>query len=208
MSAAAQVRERRVVLHDLPIDQNRGYYAMWCVIATEFMLFVCMFGSYYFLGTNKDRWAEEMPPHLHYPIILLVILLSSSAVLKWGENQVKALRFSAARMALWLTVLMGLVFLLLQAFEYKSHWKELAPYSDSYGSIFYAITTLHAAHVIVGLLLLAWVGLLPRYGITRGSPHRVYETVALYWHFVDAVWVCVVVLLYIVPNLQGIPHGH
>jgi len=208
MSSAVQIPEREVALADLPIDQHRGWYAMWCVIATEFMLFVCMFGAYYYLGTNKYRWAQEMPPKLLYPIILLAILLSSSFVLKWGESQVKAENFGAARLALWLAVIMGLGFLALQTVEYVSHWKELTPYSDSYGSIFYAITSLHAIHVIAGLLMLSYVGVLPRYGETRGSPHRAYETVALYWHFVDFVWILIVVLLYVIPKLQGMPYGH
>lgn len=208
MSSAVQIPERRIVLGDLPTDQRRGLYGMWCIIATEFMLFVCMFGAYYYLGTNKYRWAHEMPPHLRYPLTLLAILLGSSFVLKWGEDQVKRGGFNMAKLALWATVLMGLVFLLLQTFEYKAHWKDLTPYSDSYGSIFYAITTLHAAHVVAGLLMLAYVGILPRYGETVGSPHRVYETVALYWHFVDFVWILIVVLLYVIPNVQGIHYGH
>ncbi len=103
---------------------------------------------------------------------------------------------------------MGLVFLTLQALEYLDHWKSLAPYSDSYGSIFYTITTLHAAHVIVGLLLLSYVGVLPRYGQTRGSPHRPYAAVSMYWHFVDVVWLFIVILLYVIPTFQGHAHGH
>jgi heme/copper-type cytochrome/quinol oxidase subunit 3 len=208
MSSAVQIPEREITLTDLPIDQHRGWYAMWCVIATEFMLFVCMFGAYYYLGTNKYRWAQEMPPKLIYPIILLAILLSSSFVLKWGEDQVKTENFGAARLALWITVLMGLAFLALQSVEYVSHWKDLTPYSDSYGSIFYAITSLHAIHVVAGLLMLSYVGILPRYGETRGSPHHVYETVALYWHFVDFVWIFIVLLLYVVPRFQGMHYGH
>jgi len=208
MISALEVHERRIDLAGLPIDQERGWYGMWCVIATEFMLFVCMFGAYYYLGNNKYRWAEEMPPKLRYPIVLLVILLTSSAVLIWGERQVKHGRFFAGRIALWTTVALGIGFLILQSFEYVDHWKELTPYSDSYGSIFYAITTLHAAHVVAGLLMLGFVGLLPRYGETAGSPHRVYETVALYWHFVDAVWVIIVLLLYVLPNIQAMRYGH
>ena len=50
----------------------------------------------------------------------------------------------------------------LQTLEYQEHWRTLTPYSDSYGSIFYTITSFHAAHVIMGLLLLAYAGLLPR----------------------------------------------
>jgi heme/copper-type cytochrome/quinol oxidase subunit 3 len=181
---------------------------MWAVIATEAMLFVCMFGAYYYLGNNKDRWAMETPPELMYPFILLAILVSSSLVLHWGEQQVKAERFSAGRLALWVTVVLGLVFLTLQGFEYKSHWRDLAPYSDSYGSIFYAITSLHAAHVIVGVLMLSFLGILPRFGPTALTPHKPYHALAMYWHFVDVVWVFIVLLLYVTPHWLGPHHVH
>jgi heme/copper-type cytochrome/quinol oxidase subunit 3 len=139
---------------------------------------------------------------LKYPFFLLAILLLSSFVLHWGERRVKAEQFSAGRLAIWITVLMGMGFLVLQGFEYADHWKTLTPYSNSYGSIFYAITTLHAAHVIAGLLMLMFVGVIPQYGPTRRSPHRPYHAVALYWHFVDVVWIFIVLLLYVVPHIQ------
>jgi cytochrome c oxidase subunit III len=208
VSTTVQVVPPRTKLATLPIDQRRGMNCMWAVIATEFMLFVCMFGSYYYLGANKNRWAIEEPPKLSYALILLVILLGSSFILRWGESQVIARRFIAGRIALWITVAMGLLFLVLQSFEFMSHWKKLAPYSDSYGSIFYTITGLHGAHVVAGVLLLAFVGILPRYGPTSRTPHNVYRTVSLYWHFVDAVWVLIVLMLYVIPNFQGSHHVH
>jgi cytochrome c oxidase subunit 3 len=207
VSSGVQIPPPRISLATLPIDQRRGICAMWALIATEAMLFVCMFGAYYYLGNNKDRWSIETPPHLKFPFVLLAILLGSSGVLAWGERRVKLEQFSAGKMALWITVLMGLVFLALQGLEYKSHWKELAPYSDSYGSIFYTITTLHAVHVVFGLLMLMYLGVMPRWGRTLRTPHKPYETIALYWHFVDAVWVFIVLLLYVIPNLQRLHHG-
>lgn len=208
MSSTAQIAPPRTSLATLPIDQRRGIWAMWSVIATEAMLFICMFGAYYYLGNNKDRWAQQTPPELRFPLILLVILLSSSFVLHWGERQVQGERFSLGRIALWITVVLGLVFLAIQGFEYYYHWSELAPYSDAYGSIFYTITSLHAAHVIVGLMMLAYVGIQPRYGVTVRTPHKPYSTIALYWHFVDVVWVFIVIMLYVIPNLQRIHHVH
>ena len=57
-------------------------------------------------------------------------------------------------------------------------------------------------HVIGGLLLLGYVGILPNYGPTVAPPYRPYHTVALYWHFVDFVWIFIVALLYVIPNIQ------
>lgn len=208
MSSAVQIPPPRTSLAMLPIDQSRGVQAMWAVIATELMLFICMFGAYYYLGTNKDRWATESPPELRYPFILLFLLLASSFVISWGERQLKKGLYGVARKALWGTIFLGIAFIGLQIFEYLSHWKKLTPYSDSYGSIFYAITSLHAAHVIVGLLILMYVGVLPQsqYGVTRRSPHLPYKVVALYWHFVDFVWIFIVMLLYVAPHFQGGQH--
>lgn len=206
MSTTVQVPPR-VRLAKLPIDQDRGVNAMWAVVATETMLFVCMFGAYYYLGTNVSLWSLHPAPELLLPMVLLVILLMSSVILAWGERQMKAQRHGAGNIALWVTVLLGLVFLGLQAHEYVTEWKKLAPYSDAYGSIFYTITSLHGAHVVVGLLLLIFVGILPRSGTSRRSPHSAYRTVALYWHFVDVVWIVVVLLLYVAPNIKGHPHG-
>lgn len=208
MSVLVQVPPPSAKLAALPIDQSRGTWCVWWVIATEAMLFMCMFGAYYYLGNNKDRWLEEKPPHLAYAFILLAVLVSSSIVLHWGEKQVLKERFRVGRIALWVTVLLGLVFLVLQAFEYASEWKDITPDSDSYGSIFYTITSLHAAHVIAGILLLMYVGVLPRYGVTQRSPHKPYQVVARYWHFVDVVWVFIVALLYCVPHLLRYYHVH
>lgn len=175
---------------------------MYTVIATEFSLFVCLFASYYYLGSNKDRWPIDEPPKMHLALMMLAVLLTSSVVLHWGEAQLKREKHRMARVAISVTTLIGLVFMALQSYEYRDHWKTLTPFSDSYGSIFYTITSFHALHVVVGILLLGYVAVLPKYGPTVAPPYRPYRTVALYWHFVDLVWIFIVVLLYLVPNMQ------
>jgi heme/copper-type cytochrome/quinol oxidase subunit 3 len=184
------------------LDDNRGSWGMATLIMTEGMLFVSLFASYFYLENNKDRWAIDEPPKMHLAFIMLAILLGSSLVLHWGEKQLKKQNYRAARGAVAVTILMGLAFLTLQAFEYLDHWKELTPYSDSYGSIFYTITTFHGAHVIVGLLSLVFVLFLPRYSPALRSPYRAYHVVSMYWHFVDVVWVFIVGLLYVMPNVR------
>ena len=191
-------------LNSLPLDDRRGVHAMFCVILTELSLFVCLFSAYFYLGIDKNRWAADQPPKLMYALVMLVVLLSSSAVLMWGERQVQTERYGAARIALAVTIGIGLVFMVLQVFEYQEHWKTLTPYSDAYGSIFYALTTFHAAHVLVGLMLLSYALFLPKYG-PLALPARPYKVVSLYWHFVDIVWIFIVLILYVIPHFTA--HG-
>jgi len=205
MATAVQTREPRFPRQPgsgYPLDDNRGTWGMALTIATEATLFVCLFGSYFFLENNKNRWAIDEPPKMNYAFIMLAVLLGSSLVLHWGEKQVKKGKHRTGRIALGITILMGFAFLFLSAFEYLSHWKELTPYSDSYGSIFYTIVSIHAAHVIVGLIMLIYTLILPRYGPALRSPYRPYHVAALYWHFVDIIWVFVVGLLYVMPNVR------
>jgi cytochrome c oxidase subunit 3 len=133
---------------------------------------------------------------------MLAVLVGSSFVMMFGESMVRQGRFVLARLAVLLTVLMGIGFLVIQAFEYIDHWKTLTPFTDSYGSIFYTIVTFHAAHVVMGILMLCYLGILPNYGPSKLPPHRPYHVVTLYWHFVDVVWIFVVLLLYVIPHFQ------
>lgn len=205
MATMVQAREPRFPRQPgsgYPLDDNRGTWGIVVTICTEATLFVCLFASYFYLENNKDRWAIDEPPKMMYAFIMLFILLSSSVVIHWGEKQLKKGRHTAARVALGVTILMGFTFLTVQALEYHSEWKSITPYSDSYGSIFYTITTFHAAHVIIGLLMLMYTLILPRYAPALRSPYRPYHVASLYWHFVDAVWVFIVGLLYVMPNVR------
>ena len=198
MGSIAQASRSDVSLRTLPLEERRGIYAMWCVITTESALFASLFAAYFYLETNRSGWAGDQPPKLKLAFVMLALLLFSSSLLRLGELQVKKRRYGAGRLLLALTILVGLVFLGIQGYEYADHWKMLTPFSDSYGSIFYTITSFHAAHVIVGLLMLSYVLILPRYAPARESPFRPYQTVAMYWHFVDVVWVFLYPLLYLV----------
>jgi heme/copper-type cytochrome/quinol oxidase subunit 3 len=185
----------------LPLDESRGRWAMVLTILTEGFLFISLFSSYFFLAIGKQRWKIENPPKLHWVIPMLIILLFSSVVLHWGEKQVKKENFATGRMALVATVVLGLVFLVLSGFDYREHWQTLTPMTDSYGSIFYTLVSFHAAHVIVGLLILGYVFFIPRYAPADRTPYKPYHVASLYWHFVDVVWVFIVFILYITPNV-------
>lgn len=184
------------------LDDRRGTAAMWLFILTEAALFILLFFSYFYLAEGGWRWPGEEPPKLHLAIPMLVVLWVSSGVLHWGEREIKAQRYARGRAGLAVTIILGLGFLVMQWFEYMEHLKTLAPTTDVYGSIFYTITTFHAAHLIIGLLMLIYVLALPRVEPTDRPPHRPFHNAAMYWHFVDFIWLWIVIFLYIGPNTR------
>jgi heme/copper-type cytochrome/quinol oxidase subunit 3 len=183
------------------IDDRRGTGGMLLFIATEAMLFVLLFFSYFYMAGGHWIWPQEEPPKLKFVIPLLIILLLSSGVLHWGETRVQQGAYGRARVGLAATIVLGLVFVALQVLEYRDHLKTLTPQTNAYGSIFYTITGFHALHLLLGLLMLIYVLILPRLEPVERPPHRPLHNAALYWHFVDGVWVFIVGLLYVLPNL-------
>lgn len=186
----------------LPLDDTRGIWAMWMVVATEAALFASLFAAYFYLENNKDRWAYNKPPHEHWAFAGLAAVLVSAVLIWLGDRAVVAQRYVQARLFLLGTFLLGLLFLVFEGFDYAEHWATLTPYSNSYGSIFYAIESFDAAHVVVGVLILAYVLVMPRYAPARRAPYRPYRVAAIYWYFVAIVWLAIVCLLYVMPNVR------
>ena len=183
------------------IDDRRGTFGMWLFIATEAMLFVMLFMAYFYIANGNDRWKNEEAPKLHYSLPMLGVLLSSSVVLHWGEKKAKKMEYGRARAGLIGTIALGILFLGLSYLDYSEHLLHLTPQTNSYGSIFYTITSLHVAHVITGLLMMSWLLLLaPHWEPAQYTPHRPYHNVSMYWHFVDTVWVFIIAILYVSPH--------
>lgn len=185
-----------------PVNDRRGSFGIQLFIATEATLFIMLFATYWYLAKSAPQWPPDEPPKLHYSIPMLAILLASSFVLHWGEKQIKKHRIRAGMMGLVITILMGIVFLILSVFEYSEHLGNLMPTKDAYAAIFYTTTTLHAAHVVLGLCMLSFVLLLPSVEPRADMPHRPYHNAALYWHFVDTVWFFVIIFFYVIPNIR------
>jgi heme/copper-type cytochrome/quinol oxidase subunit 3 len=195
VSADAQIPPLRHV-----VDERRGQAAMLLFIATEATLFLILFFSYFYLAHYSTHWAAENPK-LTLAFVMLAVLLSSSAVLWWGERQVERGRTASARIAISITAVMGVLFLAIQAYEYADRLKVIRPTTNAYGSMFYTITGFHGAHVLLGICMLLYVLVLPEIGHTTRPPHRPLHNAGLYWHFVDAVWIVIVALLYVLPNV-------
>jgi heme/copper-type cytochrome/quinol oxidase subunit 3 len=188
-------------IDELPSERRLGTFAVWLVIVTEALLFVALLFAYFYTAHGQPAWPPH-PPKTTTALVLLGILLVSSATLEGAKHAAVRGHERFARVGLALTIGLGLGFLALQAREMVHRLAEVRPSTDAYGSLFFAITGFHAAHVIAGVLLLVGVACLPRLRSTE-SPHRPVENVALYWHFVDVVWLLLVVVLYLVPGVSS-----
>lgn len=200
--AEADAATLGISIDGLRWDQRRGTRAMAMFIATEAMLFVAMFFAYFYLASDQPHWPMDDPPKLKLALIMLGVLFSSSVVVFIGELLGKRGHAGWSRLVVLVGCVLGGVFLYLQTLEYADHLRTLKPTSDAYASLFYTITTVHGAHVVLGLSMLVFTLFLPAPEHSDRPPYRALHNAGLYWHFVDAVWIVIVGLLYVLPNLE------
>ena len=177
---------------------SRGTVGILCLIVAESAVFIIFVVAYiFYLGKS----ISGPSPHdvLEIPIVGTICLLSSSLTVYLS---VGALRKNNVRLcSLWLaaTVLLGSIFLAGTALEWpKLIYRDgLTIRTNLFGTTFYSLVVLHASHVVVGLImrLLALVFALGG-RVTEANAARL-DVLSLYWHFVDAVWVVVFTVVYI-----------
>ena len=178
---------------------NRGRVAMICLIAAEAAIFTIFVVAYLFY-VGKSLSGPTPKDVLETPIIPTISLLASSLTIHLAA---KALRAGAMRnfKSWWLvTIILGEFFL----FETGSEWHRLIDHegltihTNLFGTTYYSLVGLHAFHVIVGLVALVIVMVFALLGtVEREQSYRV-DVVSLYWHFVDAVWVVVFTVVYLI----------
>jgi heme/copper-type cytochrome/quinol oxidase subunit 3 len=129
------------------------------------------------------------------------ILWSSSIPVHWADKGIQKGKQGRLRLGLLVGFMLGLTFLLLQIVaEYPHQLTISPPSSGTYGTLFFALTGLHGAHVAIGLLFSAWVQARAWRGAFDGHRHVTVQNFAMYWHFVDTVWVFVLATIYLSPH--------
>jgi cytochrome c oxidase subunit 3 len=167
-------------------------------IASEVMLFGALFAAYFVIRADSGTWPPEgfgpERPELLLPGINTVLLVTSSVTMQLG---VRAAVRGARGVVRWLsiTVLLGLAFMSIQAYEYANNGFGLR--DGVFGSTFYTLTGFHGAHVLIGLILIAIVANRARHGLVTAQHHTAVEAASYYWHFVDVVWLFLFSTLYV-----------
>jgi heme/copper-type cytochrome/quinol oxidase subunit 3 len=181
-----------------------GWWGMVMLIATESMLFLALVASYFFLRFQSGpEWPPDgiAAPSLELPLVMTVILLSSSIPVHIADRAIRRGNSRRLRVGLAVGFVLGAAFLGLQGVEYAEKLSEFTPTTNAYGSLFYTITGFHGLHVLVGLLFSIWTQARAWRAAFDNERHLTVQNFTLYWHFVDAVWIVVLATIYLSPNL-------
>jgi cytochrome c oxidase subunit 3 len=178
---------------------SRGVVAMASLITAESAIFTIFVVAYlYYLG--RDVTGPTPKEVLEVPVFGTICLLSSSLFIWLAERAIEHGRMKAFRWWWTITILLGAIFLV----DTGTEWFKLIVHdhltisTNLFGTTFYSLVGLHATHVVVGLLMMLIV---LGFSVTRHLHPTHAERVkvlALYWHFVDAVWVVVFSVVYVV----------
>jgi cytochrome c oxidase subunit III len=178
---------------------SRGVVAVVCLIVTETALFMIFVVAYlYYIG--KSLGGPYPAEVLETPIIATICLLSSSLTIVLAERAFE--RANSGGFRLWWagTIVLGAFFLALTAEEWFRliTGPRLTISANLFGATFYSLVGLHASHVIVGLTLLTLALILFLLGHVRREHGERIKLISWYWHFVDAVWIVVFTVVYVI----------
>jgi len=193
---------------------------MLLFIASEVMFFAGLFAAYFSIragytevvdGTLQHVWPPTKYEHLLNPFQLVtdsgalnvilpatLILVFSSFTCQVGVNAIKRGDRTGFVRAFGVTLVLGITFLLMQAYDYAVLFNEgLTMGSTTFGTTYFTMTGFHGAHVFGGVLMLGVVVYRGMAGQFSAKHHDMVEATSLYWHFVDVVWILLFSTLYL-----------
>ncbi len=176
----------------------RGTIGMLCLIIAEAAIFIIFVVAYLFY-IGKSLSGPTPAQVLELPIFGTICLLSSSFTVHMAVVALRKNNRSGTTMWLGATVLLGGIFMLTTAQEWHHliYEKGLTIRTNLFGTTYYSLVGLHASHVIVGLLLLTLTFYFSLTGRLHEEHEKKLDVLSLYWHFVDAVWVVVFTVVYV-----------
>jgi cytochrome c oxidase subunit 3/cytochrome o ubiquinol oxidase subunit 3 len=177
---------------------DKGRVGMYCLIIGETAIFA-MFVIAYLFYTGKSAWGPQPKDVLELPIFSTIALLSSSMTIYISEHAIAHGKVGKFNLWMGITILLGTIFLIATGQEWYTliHDHGLTLQTNLFGTTFYSLVGLHASHVIIGLILLSLLWIFSVTGHVNQQHSERIQTLALYWHFVDAVWVVVFTVVYV-----------
>jgi len=178
---------------------DRGTMGIIFLIVTETALFT-IFVVAYLVYIGKSLSGPYPKDVLDLPIVASICLLSSSVTIVFAEHALKRHRIGIFKLWWLATILLGLEFLVSTALEWRKliYQDHLTISTNLFGTTYYSLVGLHASHVIVGMAFLLLVMIVSLLGFPIHTQERRVKFLSWYWHFVDAVWVIVFSVVYVI----------
>jgi cytochrome c oxidase subunit 3 len=201
MAAHGAVAERRGEL-------SNGMLGFILFLASEVMFFGGLFAAYFIARADATAWPPdylltdaqkaagvELKLEIALPLIATIILVSSSFTMQYAVYQIQRGNRTGLITWLFITLVMGLVFLSMQMYDYS----QLPFRADDtiYGTTFFTLTGFHGLHVAGGAIFMLVILMRSMGGQFSARHHEAVEACSMYWHFVDIVWIILFSTLYI-----------
>jgi len=214
-------------MYDKQVDLSFRWSMSWFIFS-EVMFFAAFFGALFYARVYSVPWLGDMDNRVLWegysaawptlgpyfdlnpeykftamgpwgiPAINTLLLLSSGATITWAHWGLIENKRNQLVMGLFLTILLGVIFLGFQVYEYVHAYSDLnlKLTSGIFGSTFFMLTGFHGFHVTLGATMLIVILVRSMKGHFTPERHFAFEAVAWYWHFVDVVWLGLFVVVY------------
>lgn len=171
-------------------------------LLSEAAIFGSFFGHYFYYRWHVEgHWPPPGVPHFHLliPVMGTLMLVTSSFTCELAHKALVVGRRGLCKNWMIVTMLLGIVFLGLQAYEwgYLGAYDQFSLSNNVFATCFYMITGFHGFHVITGLLMLMLVYARMEMGSFDRSRHFSMLAASWYWHFVDVIWIVVLCSIYL-----------
>lgn len=190
---------------------RRNRLGMWLFFASEAFIFIGLLAARFYLWVGPD--GEMMRPNLDQMsgLIVTVVLLLSSYFMNRAEISIANNNRRDFQISLMITAILGTAFLVgVMVWEWgmfpsivEGHLK---PSDGVFGAVVFGMTGMHALHVLSGVVLILNVWWLGRKGHFSAERHWGVEAVAIYWHYVDLVWIFFYPAIYLIGHAFGVSH--
>jgi cytochrome c oxidase subunit 3 len=214
MTADATALQVTTVEHEGEVGHGQGgidtaMLGMLLFIGSEVMFFGGLFAAYFNARAQaQPNWPPEgmqdilnpfpTEPIPYLPVIATTVLILSSVTMQWALRRIQRGDRTGMNRALLITLVMGIVFLSAQLFDYITLLDQdgFGINSGIYGTLFFTMTGFHGAHVFGGLVGMFVILVRGVSGQFSAKHHVAVEAVSAYWHFVDVVWIFLFLTLY------------